>query len=78
LKYAVPQRLLADDAAQAVCHLQLRVNAPARGRLVIALDGRDVWSQKIAALPERRILVPLRWLEPGMSGHAAIRLDETA
>ncbi|SFB73174.1 NAD(P)/FAD-dependent oxidoreductase [Tropicimonas isoalkanivorans] len=58
LKYVMPQRL-SGDARRAFDKLQLRVNRPARGRLSLLVDGREVSGRAISALPERRILLPL-------------------
>jgi hypothetical protein len=78
LKLALPQRLAATAVDGALRHVQVRVTQPVQGRLAIGLDGRTVWSRRIRALPERRILVPLTWLEKGMSGTAVMSLTDGA
>ena len=76
IKFAVPQRLVGVPALGALKHLQLRVARAVQGTLSIAVDGRTVWSEPRAALPERRILVPLTWLCAGMHGIATISFEE--
>ncbi|RJF87597.1 FAD-dependent oxidoreductase [Oleomonas cavernae] len=56
LKYVMPQRLC---AGAGMTHLQLRVEGPVRGLLVLRDGARVLWSGKIDALPERRLLVPV-------------------
>lgn len=76
LKYVVPQRVLVGAAAGAMRHFQLRVTRPVRGALSIVVDGREVCSQKITALPERRILLSLDRLPADMNSAAKIVLTE--
>lgn len=60
VKLVVPALLRRGDAAEpAFRDFQLRFTRQARGRLSLHLDGREVWAQEKAWLPERRILVPL-------------------
>ena len=75
LKYVVPQRLVAGPQADDA-HLQLRVVRPARGTLRLSVDGREVWSRRIRALPERRIIVPLSVLPPLAGKTAQISIAE--
>ena len=58
LKYVYPQRLSvpAEDASPLL--FKARVSKAARGRLRLLADGREIWSETIAALPERRIALP--------------------
>lgn len=58
LRYAVPQRIAPrhDDGAGQV---QLRVAQAVRGWLSLRQNGREIWGQRLSALPERRILLPL-------------------
>ena len=64
IRYVMPQRLSADSGGTTMQHLQIRLADPARGRLVARADGRTVWSKRIDALPERRLLAPLAALLP--------------
>jgi NADPH-dependent 2,4-dienoyl-CoA reductase/sulfur reductase-like enzyme len=57
LKYALPQRL--HPAPGGMSHVQLRVTCPVSDRLSLRAGGREVWSRRLHALPERRILIPL-------------------
>lgn len=78
LKFVVPQRLILENVDGAQSYLQVRVTRPVRGRIAIELGGRRVWSDGIRALPERRLLLPLSWMERGMSGEAEISISEEA
>jgi NADPH-dependent 2,4-dienoyl-CoA reductase/sulfur reductase-like enzyme len=56
LRYVVPQWLTED--AGPLPQLQIRVSRPVSGRLVARdEDGRQIHSQRLSALPERRVLV---------------------
>ena len=59
IRYVLPQRLSDSDAPVAMEHLQMRLDRPARGRLQMLADGREIWSRPIDSLPERRLLAPL-------------------
>jgi len=65
LKYAVPARVVPGSPAGAITGFQLRVGRAAKGRLTLAADGTEIWTKAIAALPERRISVPLAVLPAG-------------
>ena len=58
LRYALPQRIFAKPAGAAGV-IQLRVARPVRGRLRLLLDGREILGQRLRALPERRLVLPL-------------------
>jgi thioredoxin reductase len=58
LRYALPQRIFARPAGAAGV-IQLRVARPVRGRLSLLLDGREILGQRLRALPERRLVLPL-------------------
>lgn len=58
LKYAVPQRISA-EVEQGFGRLQLRVAAPAAGRLSLRVNGHEIAGRPLSALPERRLLLPL-------------------
>ena len=60
IKLALPQRLALPLRAGGMAQLQLRLNRAVRGQMVLRDGGDIVWSQHLAALPERRILLPLR------------------
>ncbi|MFA5123437.1 FAD-dependent oxidoreductase [Zavarzinia sp.] len=59
LRYAVPQRIVAAPAERSGRRLQIRVPAAVKGRLTLSAGKRILWSRRIDALPERRILLPL-------------------
>ncbi len=58
LRYVVPQRL-ALPGGPSLSQAQLRVSTPVRGRLVAECEGRTLWSRRLDARPERRLLAPL-------------------
>lgn len=62
LKLVVPQRICVPLGTGGLQDLQLRVDQKVRGRLTIRAGERVIWSKRLSALPERRILVPLREL----------------
>ncbi|HEY4066908.1 MAG TPA: FAD-dependent oxidoreductase [Burkholderiaceae bacterium] len=67
IKFAVPGRWRPGPPdAEGLSALQLRVTQAMRGVLVLRADGRDVWRRRMAALPERRILVPVPPLDAGV------------
>ncbi len=82
LSYVYPQRLapeeLRDAPAGAGLMFQARVKAPVRGILRVLADGREIWSKRVDALPERRIA----WQVPrqGLGGQHAltVRLERTS
>lgn len=76
LKLVVPQRLVAGSANSALDHLQLRAARAFRGEVTLALDGQPLWSEMRSALPERRILIPLGWLDKKMRGQVTISVVE--
>lgn len=76
LKLVVPQRLATVSVEGALPHVQVRAAKAFRGRLTMTIDGRTVWDEMRSALPERRILVPLGWLEADMRGTATLSLEE--
>ena len=60
IKLALPQRLALPLGEAGMTRLQLRLNRAVQGVLEVR-DGEEVlWTQALAGLPERRILVPLR------------------
>ncbi|MFZ5790848.1 MAG: FAD-dependent oxidoreductase [Pseudomonadota bacterium] len=61
IKLAVPQRI-AVPAGGGLDIIQLRVDRPVRGALQVEADGKLIWHRRMAALPERRLTVPLRSL----------------
>jgi NADPH-dependent 2,4-dienoyl-CoA reductase/sulfur reductase-like enzyme len=69
LKYVVPQKPTSGGAHD---RLQLRVTRPARGRLRLMVNGAEIASRDLSALPERRITLPL----PPPGAQADIRFEE--
>jgi NADPH-dependent 2,4-dienoyl-CoA reductase/sulfur reductase-like enzyme len=60
IKFAVPQSLVPSALDGGLGALQLRVIRPAKGWLRLRIGDRAaVWERRIAARPERRILLPL-------------------
>ena len=74
LKYVTPQRLSL-PLADGFQYLQLRVERPQQGELIVEADGRRIWSRKVSLLPERRCLIPLSALRiPASAGSLAVHL----
>lgn len=74
LRYAMPQRLLANETGLPV--LQLRVDRPVKGRLVATDEaGKLLFSRRIKTLPERRITMPLAF--DGPTGTITLQINET-
>jgi NADPH-dependent 2,4-dienoyl-CoA reductase/sulfur reductase-like enzyme len=59
VKLVVPQRLSLPLAASSLRHIQVRFDREARGRLTVRAAGVEIWSRKMVALPERRVLIPI-------------------
>lgn len=70
LAWVLPQRI-AGGTDPAFDRLQLRAATPGRGRLSLRADGHEIAGRTLAALPERRLLLPL----PAASGAAAVALE---
>lgn len=82
LRYLMPQRLTPTSAA-GLQALQLRVSRPVAGTLSLRHDGRELWRQRLRALPERRVVVPLDVLRraartAGSPSQLTVHLEEMA
>ncbi|NBF05751.1 FAD-dependent oxidoreductase [Pseudomonas sp. Fl5BN2] len=62
IKLGVPARLVRGDVP-GLQHIQLRVSQAVSGTLRVRAHGKDLWSQPVSALPERRLLIPLKALK---------------
>ncbi|KGB80888.1 pyridine nucleotide-disulfide oxidoreductase [Rhodovulum sp. NI22] len=76
LKYILPQTISASPAPAALRQFQLRVTRPARGRLILRVNGEVILSRALSALPERRITLPLNALPAGVEGVAEVSFEE--
>jgi NADPH-dependent 2,4-dienoyl-CoA reductase/sulfur reductase-like enzyme len=76
IKYLYPQRLSLPLGEASPLLFQARVARAAKGRLRLLADGRELWSRRIAALPERRIAVSSTYLPRDGFAAAAIVLEE--
>jgi len=68
IKYVLPQRISLStnmSQPQGMKNIQLRVKTPVNGWLSIQSNNTEMYSKKISALPERRILIPMQILEKG-------------
>ncbi|WP_374374345.1 NAD(P)/FAD-dependent oxidoreductase [Dongia sp.] len=75
IKLVVPQRLTFPAKGEGITdYIQLRVSAAVSGDLVVHAGGQRVWRQRISALPERRILIPLSAL-PVPADAATLRIS---
>ncbi len=62
IKYIVPQNFFVaahDTGMAGMKHLQLRFTKPAKGRLSLHLNSREIRSKLVRTMPERRILLAL-------------------
>ncbi|WAC26533.1 NAD(P)/FAD-dependent oxidoreductase [Ancylobacter sp. SL191] len=59
IKLVVPSLIRPGVREPALADFQLRVTRAVRGRLVLEIDGGEVWWARKLFLPERRILVPI-------------------
>ena len=75
LRLAVPQVIGAGTAAPHD-RLQVRLSAPAKGRLCLVQDGRTIASARIDSLPERSLSLPLP-ADPGPGGLTLTIEDRT-
>ncbi|NMY71720.1 pyridine nucleotide-disulfide oxidoreductase, partial [Pseudomonas sp. WS 5414] len=62
IKLGVPGRLVRGELA-GLQHIQLRVSRAVSGTLRVRAQGLDLWSRPVSALPERRLLIPLKELQ---------------
>jgi pyruvate/2-oxoglutarate dehydrogenase complex dihydrolipoamide dehydrogenase (E3) component len=63
VKFAVPQRIVPAIEDAGMSHLQIRMDHPVHGRLTIANGTGAIWSRRMSAQPERRILIPIASLK---------------
>ena len=70
LKLALPQVIGGPATGAVHDHLQLRLTKAANGRLRLMQDGQELASQRVNALPERRLTMPL----PAVTGQGALTL----
>ena len=68
LRFAVPGRIGVVTHPQQLSDVQLRFAEAAEGTLWLRQGERIVWSRRLSALPERRVLVPLSELDTLRSG----------
>lgn len=73
LSYVYPQRLALPLAGLSPLLLKARTARPARGRLRLLADGRELWSRRAHLLPERRISLPAERLP--RDGFSAITVE---
>lgn len=80
VRYVVPQILQIPPTRVGLTHLQLRVCRPVAGELIVSVAGQCLWRQRVKALPERRVLVPMRifkLVSPGASVEITISEQAT-
>jgi NADPH-dependent 2,4-dienoyl-CoA reductase/sulfur reductase-like enzyme len=66
VKLAVPQRLALPLTGNSYGHLQLRVDKAMTGTLSVRGNSKVLWRKHASFLPERRILIPVAALRPGL------------
>lgn len=76
IKLCVPQ-YLACTTTPGLEDIQLRVARPVSGILKVSFEGQTLWSRPISALPERRVLIPIKALGvPEYAAQLEISIDE--
>jgi hypothetical protein len=65
VKLVTPQRLAQGPGPGAADRIELRLAAPARGRLALRAGSRLLWSGPVDSLPERRLSAPIA---PALAG----------
>jgi thioredoxin reductase len=55
LSYAYPQFVDRHESTAEPLMFKARVGAPTRGRIRVLADGKEIWSKRMLALPERRL-----------------------
>jgi NADPH-dependent 2,4-dienoyl-CoA reductase/sulfur reductase-like enzyme len=58
IRYVYPQRLSLPGWPVHPLLLRVRLARAARGRISLVADGREIWSRRIAGMPERRLSLP--------------------
>ncbi len=59
IRFVLPQRLTISDQVGTMEVMQIRLNQPAIGQLIVRSGGNTLWSNSLNSRPERRILAPL-------------------
>jgi len=77
LRYVYPQIVASPGEPLSDLMLKARVSRAARGRLRLVVNGREVWSCAIHALPERRIGLPARLVPVDDLDTLAVEMAET-
>ncbi len=75
LKYVIPQVFSMIEHPCQNSHIQLRFNEPALGTLSIESQGKTIWSRKISALPERRVLIPVAALASHLKNASSLDIN---
>ena len=78
LRYVMPQRLC-PNGAPALPDLQIRLDRPARGTLILTdATNRRIASLQIGSAPERRVSLPMRQLSlQGVQGPLTLAMEES-
>jgi len=59
IKYSMPQVITKAGWTKGMKNFQLRFGGQAKGVLSLSIKHKTVWTRKIDALPERRVLIPI-------------------
>ena len=62
IKFVIPQRISLPLSTSGMQNFQLRFTRQVEGTLVVRQGADIIWSKQISALPERRILIPIKTL----------------
>lgn len=77
LKYIYPQRLSFPADAISPLLFKFRTTRAAKGNLRLVADGRELWSQRMSILPERRLSLPLSRIPRSGVNSLAVEFEET-
>jgi thioredoxin reductase len=76
LKYVYPQRLTLPVGEVSPLLMKARIQKQAAGRLRLSANGREIWSRRMTALPERRLSIPVASLPRGEADEIAVDFIE--
>jgi NADPH-dependent 2,4-dienoyl-CoA reductase/sulfur reductase-like enzyme len=77
LKYIYPQRLSLPADAISPLLFKARATRAAKGTLRLVADGKQLWSRRMAILPERRLALPLSRVPRAGVSRLTVEFEET-
>lgn len=76
LRYVLPQSIAPADGTERSWQFNLRAARRLHGRLSVQADGKELWSRRLHALPERRLTAPSQFLDGLRSDRLQFSLEE--